>query len=194
LFTEPLVSPYSQIASEGSSTQFICKEPPHARHPDRYEWLSKSSLDESSPLDGELSSQALVSPDGSILELSNISASNAGWYYCCLFYSPVSSLVRSELIFQEENQAEESSSSSSKNAGDELIKYCSSAQLEVRALQASGNEKQRFKVIHIFLIVTCVCLILISLLAVLVYCCFLKLRVIDNAHKAATRLKKVRSF
>ncbi len=168
------------MANEGASTQFVCKEPPNARQPDRFEWLRKSPTEEEQ---SELSPHAVVSPDGSILELNNVTESSAGWFYCCLFYSPVSSLARSELIFQDSEQAEDAN----KNA--EFVKYCSSGQLEVQSL--SNSDKKRFRMSHVFLIVACVCLILTSMLAVLVYCCFMKLRVIINAQKAVSSLKEV---
>jgi hypothetical protein len=187
LFAEPTVSPFKQVATEGSSTQFVCKEAPHARLPDRYVWLAGNSNN-----NNEETATTWMS-SGSILELNNITTAHTGAYICCLIYSPVSSLARANLFFeQDDTSSSESSTERNNKLDDKFIRYCSSGHLEVRVAEVLPiASKSNLKTGHVFLIVACVCLVLLIITAVLAFFCYKKLRVISNAQKAVTSLKEV---
>lgn len=186
LFSEPIVSPDELSPPEGSSGQLFCKEIPNSREPDRYEWHKISLNDDTAATETKIKT-------GPLLDLKNMTSVDSGWYHCCLYYSPISPLARAEFIFKYGGDLEsyDGGSIDEFDMKKEYLRYCASSRVEVKTSPVMSSNKL-LKTRQLMLIIVIAFLVLLSVMILLVFCCYSRLKLMKHAQKAMGTMKHVR--
>lgn len=113
------MSPFHQVATSGSSTQFVCEKPLLATsEPDRFQWFrrennpsqAQQTTEEpqtSSPATNQFNLSRSIG-SGPVLTLPNVSALDSGWYLCCVLSAPSSDVDhRKEALSNDDDDDDE---------------------------------------------------------------------------------------
>ena len=197
LYYAPIISPAKQTVPAFSHTQITCDKKQSvssSQEPDRYQWykyeseprgteLSKRSLHD----EYEDNKQSYIIGSGPILEIFNVSSTDAGWYMCCFLDSSLAPEMRQLLI---------ASSLNSTQIIDDVFKTCSSAQLIVNEHFLDKIQSPNSKVTvksslnTILAVVTSLALVSLALMTLFICVCHRRLKAYRNTQKAVGTMQK----
>lgn len=189
------MSPFHQVATSGSSTQFVCEKPLLATtEPDRFQWfrrendpsqtqLTTEEPQTSSPATNQFNLSRSIG-SGPVLTLPNVSASDSGWYLCCVLSAPSSDV---------DDRKEALSNDDDDDVTRLNINYaCSAAELVVNAPNVSTIIRRTPTSWWVIAAVTIlVVFVVVGLLALVVCKYHGKLKVFKRAHEAVSSLHNV---